>query len=79
MGTERLTELESDIKATADDMATDAERIRRIEAEKASLDPSDDRIVELAHESESLAAELAVKAKAETALVTEAHDDTTGS
>lgn len=68
-------ELEADIKATADDIARDAERIRHIEDEKARLDPGDPRIVELARESESIAARLAIKAKVETALVSEAHAD----
>jgi hypothetical protein len=37
-----------------------------------TLDPADPRLVDLANESEALAAKLAVKAKAETALVEEA-------
>jgi hypothetical protein len=77
MGTDGQHELEADIKATAEDIAADAERIRSIEAEKARLDPSDPRIIELANESEALAAKVAVKAQVETALVTEAHEDAT--
>lgn len=37
MGTKRLTDIASDIKATGDDIATDAERVRQIELEKVDL------------------------------------------
>jgi hypothetical protein len=69
MAPDELTELEADIKATAEDIATDAERVLQIESEKVRLRPDDPRLVELARESESLTAKMAVKAKAETALV----------
>jgi hypothetical protein len=72
MGAESLTELQNDIKATGEDIATDAERIRQIEQEKVTLTAGDPRLIELANESEALAAKLAVKAKVETALVEEA-------
>jgi len=72
MGTKRLTDFAADIKATGDDIATDAARVRQIETEKVSLRANDSRLVELANESEAITAEMAVKAKAETALVEEA-------
>lgn len=79
MGADQLTDLANDIKATGDDIATDAERIRQIEEEKVTLSPGDPRLIELANESEALAAKIAVKAKVETALVEEAakHADAT--
>jgi len=69
MASDELTELEADIKATAADIATDAERVLKIESEKATLRADDPRLAELARESESLTAKMAVKAKAETSLV----------
>lgn len=72
MASEQLTNLASDIKATGDDIARDAERVRRIEEEKVSLDADDPRLLELANESEATSAKMAVKAKIETALVQEA-------
>jgi hypothetical protein len=69
VGSERVTEIGDDIKATADDIATDARRVHAIETEKSGLTPRDPRLIELAHESEALTAEMAVKAKTETALV----------
>ena len=69
---EPLTEIESDLKATSDDIAADAERIREIELEKTGLAPGDPRLVELARESEAIAGRMLDKTKAETALVDEA-------
>lgn len=72
MGTKRLTDIAADIKATGDDIATDAERVREIETEKVRLQADDPRLLELANESEAITAKMAVKAKVETALVEEA-------
>ena len=72
MDNERLTDLAADIKATGDDIATDAERVRQIETAKVSLPADDPRLVDLANESEAIIAKMAVKAKVETALVEEA-------
>ena len=72
MGSKRLTDIAADIKATGDDIAADAERVRQIETEKVSLRADDPRVVGLARESEALTAQMAVKAKVETALVEEA-------
>ena len=68
----KVNDLDNDIRATADDIATDAERIRAIESEKARLAADDPRLVDLARESEDLAAKLATKTRVETALVNEA-------
>jgi len=72
MGTKRLSDIAADIKATGEDIATDAERVQQIEMAKVSLRADDPRLIELANESESITAEMAVKAKVETALVEEA-------
>jgi hypothetical protein len=60
-----MSELERDLRATAEDVAADAARIQEIEEEKARLDPSDPRVVELAAESEQLARRLVPKTAAE--------------
>jgi len=77
MDTERdgLTELESDIRATADSVAADAERLQAIEETKASLSVGDPRLAELSLEAETLTAKMARKARVESALVREAQPD----
>ena len=74
MDTERdeLSDLASDIKVTAQDVAADAARIAEIEATKATLPVSDPRLPELAKESEALATKVALTTKVESALVREA-------
>jgi hypothetical protein len=72
MGADELADLENDIKATGSDIAVDAERIREIEEEKVTLDLADPRLLELANESEAISAQVAVKAKVETALIEQA-------
>jgi hypothetical protein len=65
-------DLESDIQATAEDIAADADVLQAIEAEKANIDPSDPRAMELATEAERLARDIASKTVAERELVSEA-------
>jgi hypothetical protein len=60
-----MTELERDLRATAEDVAADATRIQEIEEAKARLDPSDPRVAELSAESEQLAERLVPKTVAE--------------
>ena len=74
MDTERnqLSEIASDLKATAEDVAADATRVAEIETKKASLPVTDPRLPALAKESEELAARMAQTTKVETALVREA-------
>jgi phage regulator Rha-like protein len=65
-------ELESDIQATAEDIAADADMLQTIEAEKAELDPADPRALDLATQAERLARDIASKTVAERELVVEA-------
>ena len=65
-------ELESDIQATAVDIAADADTLRAIEAEKAKIDPTDPRALDLATQAERLARDIASKTVAERELVSEA-------
>ncbi len=64
--------LESDIQATAEDIAADAGVLQAIEAEKAGIDPGDPRALDLAAQAERLARDIASKTVAERELVTEA-------
>ena len=60
-----------DLRATAADLAADAERLKQVEREKVSLDPSDPRLKDLAAEAETIARELPTKAAAQSELVQE--------
>jgi hypothetical protein len=63
---------DDDLRATADDIATDATRLAAIEEEKAGLEADDPRMVELSAESERLARRMVPKTTAELDLATEA-------
>ena len=65
-------DLESDIQATAGDIAADADVLQTIEAEKAEIDPSDPRALELAAHARDLARGIATKTAIEHELVAEA-------
>lgn len=67
-------DLESDIQATAEDIAADADALQTIEAEKAGIDPADPRALELATRAERLARGIIAKTVAERELVTEASE-----
>jgi hypothetical protein len=55
-----------DLRATAESIVTDAERLKQVELRKLSLEPSDDdEVIELAGEAEQLAEDVADKARAE--------------
>lgn len=72
MGSEReLSELESDIKSTAEDIETEAERLQDIERRKAALPAGDPNILKLAKDAEALAERIEKKASLETALAKE--------
>lgn len=65
-------ELESDIQATAEDIAADAGVLQLVEAQKATLDAADPRVLELANRALELAKGLVTKTVAERELVAEA-------
>ena len=65
-------ELESDIQATAEDITADADVLQAIEAEKAGIDPTDPRALDLATQAERLARDIVSKTVAERELVAEA-------
>jgi hypothetical protein len=66
-------ELQSDIHATAEDIAADSEVLQGIETEKASLDVTDPRIVELSEQATGLARGIVTKTAAQHELVLEAN------
>ena len=65
-------DLENDIQATAKDIAADADALQALEAEKAEIDPSDPRAMDLAARAERLARDIVSKTVAERELVAEA-------
>jgi hypothetical protein len=72
MGADDIGEIESDLRATSDDIAADARRLKAIEDEKGTLAVDDPRLPGLSQEGEDLAAEMAHKTRVESALVAEA-------
>jgi hypothetical protein len=68
----KLTEIESDIKTTGEDLVDDALSVVELEKEKVDLAPDDPRRRALAKEAEAKAASMAEKTKIETELVEEA-------
>lgn len=64
-------DLESDIQATAEDIAADAETLQGIEAEKVTLGPSHARTPALASRAEGLARSILRKTIAQRELVTQ--------
>ncbi len=60
-----MSDVERDLRATAEDVAADAARIQEIEEEKSRLAASDPRVAELSAESERLARRLVPKTAAE--------------
>jgi hypothetical protein len=64
-----MSELEHDLRATAEDIAADSTRITEIENEKGRLDADDPKLAELSAETERLARRIVPKAAAESDLV----------
>ena len=60
-----MSELEHDMRATAESIAADAARLTGIEEEKADLEADDPRLVELSVESDRLARRIVPKTAAE--------------
>ncbi|HEY8635844.1 MAG TPA: hypothetical protein VIL81_01155 [Candidatus Limnocylindrales bacterium] len=69
-----MSELEHDLRATAEDIAADAARLTGIEEEKAGMAPDDPRLVALSAESERLARRIVPKTAAERELAERASE-----
>jgi hypothetical protein len=67
-----MSEVDDDLRSTAETMSEEAARLSRIEAEKAAMDPGDPRLLALAEESEDLVDGLAAMAAVEKELASEA-------
>ena len=64
-----------DLKATAESIVHDADRLKEIEQRKLNLEPSDDEeVLELAGEAEELAEDISDKARIEKQLADEVAD-----
>lgn len=66
-----MDEIHDDLRATADAIANDAERLTAIEEEKATLADDHPRLVELSREAQQIARNLVPKTAAETELAKE--------
>ncbi|MEO7664232.1 MAG: hypothetical protein ABIV26_03835 [Candidatus Limnocylindrales bacterium] len=66
-----MDELEEDLRATAESIESDADRLASIEDEKKRLGLADPRLAELSREAETIARRLVPKTVAERALVVE--------
>jgi hypothetical protein len=66
-----MDDLEQDIRATAQSIEVDADRLAAIEDEKKGLEASDPRLLELSREAELISKRLVPKTVAERALVVE--------
>jgi hypothetical protein len=60
-----VSDLEGDLRATAEDIAADATRLKEIEETKSDLDPADPLTQKLSHESERIARRIVPKTVAE--------------
>ena len=69
-----MSDLEGDFRATTEDIAADAARLKDIEEEKSRLDPADARAQELSEESERIARRLVPKTIAEREMTDEASE-----
>ena len=74
-----MSDLEGDFRATTEDIAADAERLKEIEERKSRLDPADPQAQALSEESERIARRLVPKTVAEREIADEASDGDQGS
>ena len=66
-----MDDLEEDVRATAQSIEADADRLAAIEDEKKTLNSADPRLLELSREAELISKRLVPKTVAERALVVE--------
>lgn len=64
-----MSELADDLRATAEDLIEDAERLKEIEKKKSMLDPRDARLAKLSADAERTVRRMLPKAVAEKELV----------
>jgi len=66
-----VTDAGDDLRATSEDVAADAERLRRIEERKQALPSDDPELIELSAEAERIARGLVPKTVAQAELAAE--------
>jgi hypothetical protein len=69
-----MSDLDHDLRATTEDIAADAARLKQIEEEKGRLRPDDPRVLALSQEGEAIARRLVPKTVAEREIATEARE-----
>jgi hypothetical protein len=67
-----MTDTDDDLRATAEQIITDADRLASIEEEKLTLEPADPRMVVLSEAARAIAKDLVPKTLAESELAAEA-------
>jgi len=67
-----MSDLQDELRATTDDIKSDADELRSLEEAKASMDPADPRQDVLAARVVDLVSELVPKAEAQREIVAEA-------
>lgn len=67
-----MQETEEDLRATAESIAADAERLKHVEEASAAVPIDDPQLVDLSQESQQLAEEIQAKTSLQSALVKEA-------
>jgi hypothetical protein len=70
-----MSDLEDDLKATAEDIAADASELQDIEEEKARLEADDPRMPGLARRSERIVRRILPKATVQKELIDSAQDN----
>jgi hypothetical protein len=73
-----MSEVEEDLKSLAETLSAEADRLRRLQREMATLEADDPRLPALAEKTEALAHRLTTMTAVETELATEAADSATG-
>jgi hypothetical protein len=71
-----MSELQEDLRSTAETMSAEAERLRDIEELKVTLEPDDPRLLALAEEAERIADRLSAMAGIEKELASEVVEGT---
>jgi hypothetical protein len=66
-----VTEQHEDLRATAQDLISDAEQLKRIEQQKLELRPDDPRLAHLSEQASTILARMKLKADAQQELATE--------
>lgn len=70
-----MSETDDDLKATAEAMIDDSQRVEDLEKRKLALDADDPRYAELARQIEGLVSRMATKARAQTQIAKDAARD----